>query len=54
MLKWAIVLLVVAIILAILGFGGFLVGALVDIAQVLFWVFIVLFVLALVFGRRIA
>jgi len=54
MLKWAVVLLVVAIILAILGFGGVLVGAIVDIAQVLFWVFIVLFVLALIFGRRIA
>jgi uncharacterized membrane protein YtjA (UPF0391 family) len=50
MLRWALILLVIALIAAALGFGG-IAGAAANIAQILFWVFIVLFVLALIFGR---
>ncbi len=52
MLRAAIVLFVVAIIAAVLGFGG-IAGAATDIARILFWVFIVLFLVNLVFGRRV-
>ncbi len=51
MLKWSIILFVIAIILAILGFGGLAEGF-ADIAIILFWIFIVLFVISLIFGRR--
>lgn len=50
MLRWALILLVVALVAAVLGFGE-IAGAAAGIAQILFWVFIVLFVLALIFGR---
>tara|TARA_R110001592_G_scaffold292639_2_gene562147 strand:- start:3574 stop:3753 length:180 start_codon:yes stop_codon:yes gene_type:complete len=55
MLRWAVIFLVVALIAALFGFGGIAATA-VDIAQLLFFVFIVLFALALVAhligGRR--
>lgn len=54
MLRWALIFLVVALIAAFLGFGG-LAGAAIDIAKILFFVFLVLFlvsaVLHLVRGR---
>lgn len=50
MLRWTIIFLVVAIIAAIFGFGGIAEGA-ADIAQILFYIFLVLFVLSLIFGR---
>lgn len=53
MLRWAAILLVLAVIFAILGFGGLIVGALAQIAEILFWVFVVLFVASLLFGRRV-
>ncbi|HEV2973234.1 MAG TPA: DUF1328 domain-containing protein [Pirellulales bacterium] len=49
MLYWAAVFFVVAIIAAVFGFGGIAVGA-AEIAKVLFFVFLVLFVISLVFG----
>lgn len=52
MLRWAIILFVLAVIFAVLGFGG-LAGTLSTVAEVLFWVFIGLFVLSLIFGRRV-
>jgi uncharacterized membrane protein YtjA (UPF0391 family) len=52
MLRAALVLLVIAIIAAVFGFGG-IAGAASTIAQVLFWICVVLFLLNLVFGRRI-
>jgi uncharacterized membrane protein YtjA (UPF0391 family) len=52
MLKWALIFLVVALIAAALGFGG-IAGAASGIAQILFWVFVVLFVLSLLFGSRL-
>ena len=51
MLNWAITFLVIALIAALLGFGG-IVGTAVGIAKILFLVFIVLAVLAFFMGRR--
>jgi uncharacterized membrane protein YtjA (UPF0391 family) len=47
MLGWALTFLVVALIAAALGFGG-IAGASAGIAQTLFFVFIVLFVVAMI------
>jgi len=52
MLRAALVLLVIAIIAAVFGFGG-IAGAATGIAKVLFWVFVVIFLLNLIFGRRV-
>jgi len=52
MLYYSIAFLVVALIAAALGFGG-IAGAASGIAQILFFVFLVLFVLSLLFGKRI-
>ena len=51
MLRWAILFLIVAIIAGVFGFGG-IVAVATDIARLLFLVFMVLFVVALVAGRR--
>ena len=51
MLSWAITFLIIALIAAVLGFGG-IAGTAVGFAKILFFVFIVLFVVSLVFGRR--
>jgi len=48
MLRWALIFLVVALVAALFGFGG--ISAAADIARILFFVFIVLFLLSLVFG----
>lgn len=53
MLRWAVIFLLVAIIAAVFGFGG-IAAAATDIARILFFLFLVLFVLALVFGMRTA
>ena len=54
MLGWAIMFLIVALVAAVLGFGGIAVFA-VDIARIIFFVAIVLFlisaVVALIRGR---
>jgi uncharacterized membrane protein YtjA (UPF0391 family) len=47
MLGWALTFLVIALIAAALGFGG-VAGAASQIAVVLFWVFLALFVVSLV------
>ena len=55
MLGWALVFFIVAIVAAIFGFGG-IASAAVGIAQIIFFVAIVLFVAALIMnavsGRR--
>ena len=51
MLSWAITFLIIALIAAVLGFGG-LAGTAVGIAKILFAVFIILFLIALIMGRR--
>jgi uncharacterized membrane protein YtjA (UPF0391 family) len=49
MLHYAVVFLLIALVAAVFGFGGIAVGA-VEIAKVLFFVFLVLFVVSLVWG----
>jgi uncharacterized membrane protein YtjA (UPF0391 family) len=49
MLRWAAIFLVIALIAAVFGFGGIAAGA-VDIAKILFFVFLVIFVITLVAG----
>jgi uncharacterized membrane protein YtjA (UPF0391 family) len=49
MLRWAAVFFIISIIAAIFGFGG-VANAASDIAQVLFFVFIVIFAVMLVAG----
>ncbi len=51
MLSWAITFLVIALIAAVLGFGG-IAGASAGIAKILFGVFLILFIVSLVLGRR--
>jgi uncharacterized membrane protein YtjA (UPF0391 family) len=54
MLSWALAFFVIALLAAILGFGGIAVAA-AGIARILFFIFLVLFVVALVGGlvRRV-
>lgn len=47
MLGWAVTFLIIALIAAALGFGG-IAGTSAGIAQVLFFIFVVLFVVAMV------
>jgi uncharacterized membrane protein YtjA (UPF0391 family) len=49
LLYWAVVFLVVAVVAAVLGFGG-VAGTAMAGAQLLFWVAIVLFIISLVAG----
>jgi uncharacterized membrane protein YtjA (UPF0391 family) len=49
MLYWAAVFFVIALIAGFLGFGGVAFGA-VEIAKILFFVFLVLFIVSLLFG----
>jgi uncharacterized membrane protein YtjA (UPF0391 family) len=49
LLKWALVFLVIAGIAALFGFGGVAEGA-ADIARVLFYVFLVVFMVLAVLG----
>ncbi|WP_138429054.1 DUF1328 domain-containing protein [Fodinibius saliphilus] len=51
MLRWSITFLIIAIRAAILGFGG-IAGTAAGIAEILFYVFLVLFVISLIFGPR--
>jgi uncharacterized membrane protein YtjA (UPF0391 family) len=49
MLGWAVTFLVVALVAAVLGFGG-IAGTAVEIAKIIFFVAILLFVISAVFG----
>jgi uncharacterized membrane protein YtjA (UPF0391 family) len=49
MLRWALIFFIVAIIAAVLGFGG-IAGDLAYIAKILFLIFIVIFLVSLVMG----
>jgi uncharacterized membrane protein YtjA (UPF0391 family) len=51
MLNWALTFLVIALIAGVLGFGV-IAGTAATIAKVLFFVFLVLFVVGLLMGRR--
>ena len=49
MLGWALTFLVVALIAAVLGFGG-IAGVSIEIAKIIFFVALILFVISAVFG----
>lgn len=49
MLQWALIFLVVALIAGAMGFGGIAIIS-VDIARILFFIFLVLFVVSLIAG----
>lgn len=49
MLRWAAIFFVIAIIAAVLGFGGIAAGA-AEIGKILFFVFVIIFVVTLVMG----
>ena len=49
MLGWAVTFLVIALIAAVLGFGG-LAGFAVEIAKIIFVVAIILFLISAIFG----
>jgi uncharacterized membrane protein YtjA (UPF0391 family) len=51
MLYWAVVFFVIAIVAGVLRFGG-IAGAASSVAQILFFIFLIVFVLALVTGWR--
>lgn len=50
MLRWTVTFLIIAIVAAIFGFGNIAAGA-ASIAKILFFIFIVLFLLSVIFGR---
>ena len=52
MLNWALTFFVVAIVAAVLGFTN-IAGSAIDIAKILFFVFLVLAVISFIFGRRV-
>ena len=52
MLNWAVSFFVIAIIAAVLGFTN-IAGSAIDIAKILFFVFLVLAVVSFIFGRRV-
>jgi uncharacterized membrane protein YtjA (UPF0391 family) len=49
MLGWAVTFLIVALVAAVLGFGG-IAGTAIEIAKIIFFVAIILFVISAVFG----
>jgi uncharacterized membrane protein YtjA (UPF0391 family) len=51
MLSWTIAFLVIALIAALVGFSG-LAGMAAGFAKILFAVFLVLFVVSMLFGRK--
>jgi len=53
MLNWAVTFFIIAIIAAVLGFTT-IAGSAIDIAKILFFVFLVLAVFSFIFGRRVA
>ena len=50
MLSWALTFLVIALIAAVLGFGG-VAGAATGIAKILFFAFLILFLVSLIIPR---
>jgi len=52
MIKWAIIFAALALVMAVLGFGG-LAGAFIDIAQILFWLAVVIAIILFVLGYTI-
>ena len=53
MLNWAVTFFVIAIIAAVLGFTN-IAGSAIDIAKILFLIFLVLAIVSFIFGRRVS
>ena len=53
MLNWAVTFFIIAIVAAVLGFTR-IAGSAIDIAKILFFVFLVLAVVSFIFGRRVS
>jgi uncharacterized membrane protein YtjA (UPF0391 family) len=53
MLSWSVFFLIIALVAALLGFSG-IAGAAVGLAKILFGIFLVLFLISLFLGRRVA
>ena len=51
MLKWSLIFFIVAIVAGLFGFTGIAAGA-TDIAKILFFFFVVVFIVTLIFGVR--
>ena len=49
MLRWAVIFFVIALVAAVLGFGGIAAGAS-EIARILFFIFLVIFLVTLILG----
>lgn len=52
MLRWSMSFIILALVAAVFGFSGIAASA-VGIAKILFVIFLLLFVLSLIFGKRI-
>lgn len=52
MLNWAVTFFIIAIVAAVLGFTR-IAGSAIDIAKILFFVFLLLAVVSFIFGRRV-
>jgi uncharacterized membrane protein YtjA (UPF0391 family) len=52
MLNWAVTFFIIAIVAAVLGFTR-IAGSAIDIAKILFFVFLILAVVSFIFGRRV-
>lgn len=52
MLRWSLLFLVVAVIAGLLGFTA-IAGVTIGFAKILFYIFLVLFVIALIFGEPV-
>lgn len=53
MLHWAAIFFVISLVMAAFGFGGFATSHVQGISRVLFFVFLILSVLSVVFGRAV-
>ena len=51
MLRWAATFFVIAIVAALFGFTG-IAGSAMDIAKILFFIFLVLAIIIFIFGRK--
>jgi len=49
MLNWVVTFLIIALIAAVLGFGG-IAGTAIGLAKLIFYIAVILFVVSLVFG----
>ena len=52
MLRWALIFLVLGLIAALLGFTG-IAGASIEIAKILFFIFLAIFVVTLILGLTV-